>query len=97
MIADESAIAKDAACTRCSSWVHCCGNCSHYDEYSREQCREKRAAFISDRLGRNQCAFFKMRAPARMEENKRKEKLSPRAAEVERSNRAKEGLNNLFR
>lgn len=86
----------DATCEQCSSWIHACANCTHYDEYSMKKCREPKAAFVFDRLGKNECPHFKVKAPAREEEQKNKRKMSPRMEERERAGRARDNLNKLF-
>lgn len=95
MIGDKTNVEADAVCERCSSWIHCCANCASYDEYSKEECREKQAPYVSDRVGRNGCAHFRMKSPVR--DLERTKKPSPRAAGKDRADRAKQNLDNLFR
>lgn len=92
---DGGEVIADSACTRCSSWLHSCANCLYYDEYSQKKCREARAPFVFDRLGKNECAFFKVRQ--RVIEDRQKKKMSPRAEQKEREGRARENLDRLFR
>lgn len=91
---EDGNLANDALCERCKSWLHCCANCVQYDEYAHNQCRETKAEFISDRLGKNECKFFKVKRTVRLEE---KRKLSPRAEQANREDRAREGLDRLFK
>lgn len=85
----------DAVCEHCSSWLHCCANCSHYDEYSQAKCREPKADFVFDRLGKNSCPFFQVKQGAKLADEKRK--FSPRAEQKEREGKARENLEKLFR
>ena len=85
----------DAVCEQCSSWLHSCANCAFFDEYSQRKCREPKAEFVFDRLGKNTCAFFKLKPGARTGEQVRK--LSPRGEQRDREGRAREKLASLFR
>jgi len=86
----------DAVCEHCSSWLHCCANCAHYDEYSNVKCREPRADFVFDRLGKNTCKYFILRAGAKLPEEKKK-KFTPRSENSEREGKARENLDKLFK
>jgi hypothetical protein len=93
----DSAVLLDAICEQCSSWVHACANCTHYDEYSMKKCRESKAPFVFDRLGKNDCAFFRLKTGAKLEEERgQKKKASPRMEERDRAGRARDNLNKLF-
>ena len=92
---EEGELAQDAVCKRCSSWLHCCANCLQYDEYAHNKCREPKAAFIFDRLGKNECKFFKIKRSVRQQDERKK--LSPRAEQAGREERAREGLDRLFK
>jgi hypothetical protein len=85
----------DAVCEHCSSWLHCCANCAHYDEYSNVKCREPKANYVFDRLGKNACPFFMLRAGAKLEDDKKK--FSPRSEQRGREDKARENLAKLFR
>lgn len=85
----------DAVCEQCSSWLHACANCAFYDEYSARKCREPKADFVFDRLGKNECKFFKLKAGAPDREQVRK--LSPRSEQKDREGKAREKLAALFR
>jgi len=90
----DSPMPIDAVCETCSSWLHACANCAFYDEYSYTKCREAKADFVHDRLGKNVCAFFKLKQGPRQEEKK---KMTPRGEQKEREGRARENLSRLFR
>ena len=85
----------DAVCEQCSSWLHSCANCGFYDEYSQKKCREPKAEFVFDRLGKNACAFFKLKV-ARGEQQVAR-KLSPRGEQHKRQGDARQKLAELFR
>ncbi|MCY3018004.1 MAG: hypothetical protein NTW87_03095 [Planctomycetota bacterium] len=91
----DDAMPPDAVCETCSSWLHCCANCSSYDEYSHTKCREPKAEFVFDRLGKNTCAFFRLRQGAKLPEEKKK--MSPRSEQTDREGKARENLAKLFR
>ncbi|HEY3322814.1 MAG TPA: hypothetical protein VGP72_20335 [Planctomycetota bacterium] len=85
----------DAVCEQCSSWLHCCANCAFYDEYSYTKCRESKAEFVFDRVGKNACAFFKIKQGARLQDEKKK--MSPRSEQHAKEGKARENLARLFR
>jgi hypothetical protein len=85
----------EAVCDQCSSWLHSCANCSFYDEYSQRKCREPKADFVFDRLGKNVCSLFKLKAGAKAAEQPRK--MSPRSQQHDREGKAREKLAALFR
>lgn len=99
---EENEIPQDAVCKRCSSWVHCCANCVHYDEYAHNKCREPKAAYVFDRLGKNQCALFKVKRVVRPDRGGSgggadKKPMSPRAEQADREGRARDELERLFK
>ena len=85
---------QDAVCEQCSSWLHCCANCAFYDEYSYTKCRESKAEFVFDRLGKNACSFFKSKASINTPQEKKK--ASPRMEQRDREGRARDNLAKLF-
>ncbi|MFH0939544.1 MAG: hypothetical protein V1899_09735 [Planctomycetota bacterium] len=91
----EAPMPKEAVCAQCSSWLHSCANCASYDEYSGHKCRENKADFVFDRLGKNVCAFFKLKQNAAAQEQKKK--FSPRSEQRGREGRARDSLEQLFR
>lgn len=91
----DSPMPVEAVCEQCSSWLHSCANCGFYDEYSQKKCREPKAEFVFDRLGKNVCPFFKLKAGPRTGEQVRK--MSPRSQAHDREGKAREKLAALFR
>ena len=54
----EGGIGRQDICPHCRSDLHCCLNCSLYDEYAQNHCRESSADWVSDRDKNNFCEFF---------------------------------------
>ncbi|MCK6474163.1 MAG: hypothetical protein L6R28_20785 [Planctomycetes bacterium] len=96
---EDGTVAADAVCGKCSSYVHVCANCAHFDEYSKQKCREAKAPYVHDRLGKNDCAYFKFlrRTTEADEKGKGKKGLSPRAEQKDREGKARDKLEELFR
>ncbi|MCZ7647347.1 MAG: hypothetical protein M5U26_19165 [Planctomycetota bacterium] len=92
----DAAVPVDAVCQKCSSWLHACANCLHYDEYAKNKCREARAPFVFDRQGKNECAYFRFKIKP-LQDDKPNKKMSPRAEEKMKESKARDALNNLFR
>jgi hypothetical protein len=60
-------VGRQDLCPHCQNDLHCCLNCSLYDEYAQNRCREPGADWVSDREKNNFCDFFTFRqseAPA---------------------------------
>jgi len=90
----------DAVCEQCSSWLHSCANCGFYDEYSYTKCRETKAEFVFDRLGKNVCKFFKLKTTGGRtgeQPEKQQKKMSPRMEQRDREGKARENLDRLFK
>jgi hypothetical protein len=51
-------VGRQEICPFCRSDLHCCLNCSLYDEYAQNKCRESSAEWVSDRAKNNFCDFF---------------------------------------
>jgi hypothetical protein len=49
---------RSATCPHCASYLHCCLNCSLYDPYAHNQCREPQSEYVADREKANFCDFF---------------------------------------
>ncbi|MDQ7782949.1 MAG: hypothetical protein RDU20_08730 [Desulfomonilaceae bacterium] len=52
---------RNDTCTNCGSDVHCCLNCTEYDESAPNQCREPQAEKVSVKDRRNFCDYFNLR------------------------------------
>jgi hypothetical protein len=48
-------------CPNCSSYLHSCFNCQHWDKDAHNQCRENQGEFIRDRTEGNFCGYFEFR------------------------------------
>ena len=93
----EGPVPPAAVCEHCSSWLHSCANCTFYDEYTHSKCREPKAEFVFDRLGKNECAFFKLKASANQQDDQQRKRQSPRMQDRQRGDKAREKLESLFR
>ncbi len=51
---------RNDTCKKCGSDVHCCLNCSEYDESVHNQCREPQAELVMVKDRRNFCEFFNL-------------------------------------
>jgi hypothetical protein len=60
-IAMNQPVARQDLCPHCRNDLHCCLNCSLYDEYAQNKCREPGAEWVSDREKNNFCEFFVFR------------------------------------
>ena len=45
-------------CEGCESYLHCCQNCGHFDEYAKNKCTNPDAEYVSDPNGMNCCEVF---------------------------------------
>lgn len=67
-VAVREKVGRQEACPHCRSDLHCCLNCSLYDEYAQNKCREPSAEWVGNREKNNFCEFFifqESRAPGR--------------------------------
>lgn len=48
------------SCTKCSTDLHCCKNCSFYDSKSYNECRETSAERVVDKDRNNRCDYFQL-------------------------------------
>lgn len=51
-------IRREALCPACSSYLHCCLNCRHYDRSAPNQCREPAVELVRDKEMANFCEYF---------------------------------------
>jgi len=54
-------------CPKCSTALHCCKQCSHFDPGSRFECREKILQRIARKDAANNCTFFSMKVTVEKE------------------------------
>ncbi|MCB0418165.1 MAG: hypothetical protein H6617_09145 [Bdellovibrionaceae bacterium] len=80
---------KNRLCPHCGSDLHCCKNCSHFDESLSSKCREPESPWIPERVGQNTCPYFEFATDPHSKEC-HKEVLSE-------AERAKEAFRALFR
>jgi len=81
----EDKVGRAESCPFCRSDLHCCFNCTFYDEKSYNQCREPQAERVVEKDKANFCEFFSFRdsSSASSQEDARK--------------KAKEQLDALFK
>jgi len=83
---------KNRLCPSCNSDLHCCKNCTHYDEAQSTQCKEPESPWVRDRSGQNNCPYFEFSTPA---QSRSQDVISAEiATEAEK---AKEAFKALFR
>ncbi|KPK93259.1 MAG: hypothetical protein AMJ94_03600 [Deltaproteobacteria bacterium SM23_61] len=54
----QGGVSRQEICPHCRGDLHCCLNCSLYDEYAHNQCQEPSAEWVSDRGKNNFCEYF---------------------------------------
>ncbi|MCI0487018.1 MAG: hypothetical protein L0229_10500 [Blastocatellia bacterium] len=54
----EGYISRSDECPHCSTDIHCCLNCEHYDPAAHNRCREPQAEWVSEREKANFCDYF---------------------------------------
>ncbi len=75
----EVKIGRRDMCPNCSSYLHCCFNCTHWDKSAHNECRENQGEFIRDRSEGNFCGYFEFRSIVEednSEANSAKDKLN---------------------
>lgn len=50
--------ARTESCHRCGSDLRICLNCVHYDRNVAQECRERRADPVGDKISANFCEYF---------------------------------------
>lgn len=66
-------MSRQELCPFCRNDLHCCLNCSLYDEYAQNQCREPAAEWVSDREKNNFCEYFDFSSKAGTQAKRREE------------------------
>jgi hypothetical protein len=67
-------ISRQEICPHCRADLHCCFNCSLYDENAENHCREPSAEWVSDREKNNFCDYFDFRDSGAMSDLVRRQK-----------------------
>ncbi len=67
-------ISRQEICPHCRGDLHCCRNCSLFDETASNQCHEPTAEWVSDREKNNFCDFFEFRDSGLQSEALRRQK-----------------------
>jgi DNA-directed RNA polymerase subunit RPC12/RpoP len=81
--------ASDTTCPYCSSPLHCCRGCRHFDSGARWQCRAQITAAVSDKNKANDCEQY---APRMVLDSTGRRSDTPRGAGGPR-----EQFENLFK
>lgn len=53
-------VERNRLCPQCGSDIHCCLNCTHYDESLATKCKEPESPWTAERGAQNQCPFFEL-------------------------------------
>lgn len=83
---------KNRLCPSCNSDLHCCKNCTHYDESQSTQCKEPESPWVRDRASQNTCPYFEF---VNHKYAKQKQVISHEIANE--AEKAKEAFKALFR
>ncbi len=82
---------KNRLCPSCGSDLHCCRNCTFFDENLTSKCKEPESPWIRDRGVQNSCTFFEFSLAT-------PETKSTQVPEItSESEKAKEAFRALFR
>lgn len=77
-------LSREAECSKCRAYQHCCRLCQFYNKNVTSQCDEERAEEVRDKEGANFCDWYKPRPGAH------------RAPGAGKSQAAKDRLDDLF-
>ncbi len=80
---------KNRLCPSCGSDLHCCKNCTHFEETQSSQCKEPESPWVRDRAAQNTCPYFQFAS--------NHVQAPPRPENTSESDRAKEAFKALFR
>ncbi|MFQ5864744.1 MAG: hypothetical protein ACE5IW_05890 [bacterium] len=64
---------RNATCSKCASYLHCCRNCRFYDPAAHNQCREPQAEWVNDKEAGNFCDYFEAAPKAKFDESSSRE------------------------
>lgn len=84
-------IALDAQCTKCSSDLHSCAQCTWFDTGSRFECNQPIPARVSPKDGRNSCKFYGARVTVERETRSSVSETEPK------SDGARQAFDDLFK
>jgi hypothetical protein len=82
----EGFVSRVDECSHCGADIHCCLNCTNYDPYAHNRCRESQAEWVPNREKANFCDFF---APNKLTSQGQPEKAA--------ADDAKSAFDNLFK
>ena len=84
LVSGRAVLAFRATCPHCSSDLHICYNCKHYDAGSYHECRESSAEWVRDKERSNKCEYFAT-------------KDASASNDADGKNKAKSALDDLFK
>ena len=89
-IIKESAVTRQETCPFCQAFLHCCLNCSFYDKFAHNECKEPQAEWVNEKDMGNFCEYFSPshKKPA-VSKTISKEEASKKIAELLKKNAAK--------
>ena len=61
-LTQDKRVGRRDECPSCSSDLHVCLNCKHYDQTAYNQCREPQAERVLDKDRSNFCDYFEFRS-----------------------------------
>lgn len=82
---------KNRLCPSCGSDLHCCRNCTFFDENLASKCQEPDSPWIRDRGAQNSCSYFEF------SKTSSPEKPAQPTEFTSESEKAKEAFRALFR
>ena len=83
-LSDRRAVGRTESCMKCSADLHCCKNCSFFDEKAYNSCREPQADRVLEKDRSNFCDFFEFTG-------------NRKAGAPTEKNKALDALNDLFK
>ncbi len=54
-------VGRRESCPHCDGDLHCCKNCSHFDDKAYNQCKEPQADRVLEKNRSNYCDYFQFR------------------------------------
>ena len=73
---------RGETCPKCSSYLHCCLNCSFHDADAHNQCREPQAEWVKNKEMANFCGYFEAGTQAKSGGSSRKDEALKKLEEL---------------
>ncbi|RMF93986.1 MAG: hypothetical protein D6734_08860 [Candidatus Schekmanbacteria bacterium] len=74
-------VSRNDTCPHCGNDIHCCLNCTFFDESKHNKCAETQAEWVSDRERRNYCEYFNLKSQEDMQASAKEKEEARRRAE----------------